>query len=134
MAQCTTLRSELHLMRKKLRETEDMNDRLHSDLMAAEVRADRLQSPTVLAMQARAAVEREEPKGEEKVEEPEQKLPSPPPVSGLVLIGGSFDHSDPRSFSKSIYSAHPLMTTVNMYQSRIIGRNSPREEKKRSLP
>jgi hypothetical protein len=51
--------------------------------MAAEVRVDRLQSPTVLAMRPRAAVE-EEPKSEEKIEEPEQKLPSPPPVSGLV--------------------------------------------------
>jgi hypothetical protein len=71
-------------MRRKLHETESQNEKLHSDLIAAEIRVDRLQSPTVLAMQAHAAVEKEEPKSEEKVEEPEQKLPSPPPVSGLV--------------------------------------------------
>ena len=81
--QCIALKSEIILVRKKLHETESQNKRYHADLVAAETRADRLRSSTVLAMQARASQEKTEPKAEE-VEEAKPETPPSPPVSGSV--------------------------------------------------
>lgn len=72
------------LVRKKLHETESQNQRYHADLVAAETRADRLRSNTVLAMQARASEDKKESRAED-VEESKPEAPPPsPPVSGLV--------------------------------------------------
>jgi hypothetical protein len=76
-------------MRVKLRDSVADNENLHSALVAAQGRADRLQSETVLAMQARAARKHSEVKEEEMAEdvpepEEEESLPSPREVSGLV--------------------------------------------------
>ena len=79
--QCIALKSEITLVRKKLHETESQNKRYHADLVAAETRADRLRSSTVLAMQARASDDKKELKGEE-VEEPKPEAPPSPLVSG----------------------------------------------------
>jgi E3 ubiquitin-protein ligase BRE1 len=83
IGQCIALRSQVDVMRVKLRDSVAENETLHTALVAAQTQADRLQSSTVLAMQARAAVHEQKPK-EEEIEEPQQKLPSPPEVSGLV--------------------------------------------------
>jgi E3 ubiquitin-protein ligase BRE1 len=95
MVQCIALRSQMDLMRVKLRDSVAEKESLHTALVAAQTRADRLQSETVLAMQARAAVrkreaeqqkgeQQQEPKEEESSsEEPQRKLPSSPEVSGL---------------------------------------------------
>jgi hypothetical protein len=79
--QCLALKSEITLVRKKLHETESQNKKYHAELVAAETRADRLRSSTVLAMQARVSEDKKEPKGEE-IEEPKPEAPPSPPVSG----------------------------------------------------
>lgn len=81
--QCTSLRSQMDLMRVKLRDSELQKEKYHAELVAAETRAARLQSGTVLAMQARVAVDKREPPAE-VIEEPERQLPSSPVVSGPV--------------------------------------------------
>lgn len=70
-------------MRNKLHDTEAQNKKYHEDLVAAEIRADRLRSGTVQAMQARSPPGTRESKSEE-VEEPKSEAPASPPVSGLV--------------------------------------------------
>jgi E3 ubiquitin-protein ligase BRE1 len=82
-SQCIALKSEISLMRKKLHDTESQSKRYHADLVAAETRADRLRSSTVLAMQARASEGKKESKAED-VEEPKPEAPPSPPVSGPV--------------------------------------------------
>ncbi|KIM91914.1 hypothetical protein PILCRDRAFT_809908 [Piloderma croceum F 1598] len=76
--ECLALKSEITLVRKKLHETETQNKKYHAELVAAETRADRLRSSTVLAMQARASEDKKEPKGEE-TEEPKLVAPPSPP-------------------------------------------------------
>jgi E3 ubiquitin-protein ligase BRE1 len=80
--QCAALRSQMDVMRAKLEDSEAQKEKFYTDLIAAEIRADRLRSETVLAMQARVAVEKQEPKTDE-IEEPQRK-PSSPAVSGWV--------------------------------------------------
>jgi len=72
----------MNVMRVQLRDSVAERESLQSALAFAEIRADRLQSKTVLEMQARAVV-KSEPK-EETSEELQRKLPSPPEVSGSV--------------------------------------------------
>jgi E3 ubiquitin-protein ligase BRE1 len=70
-------------MRKKLHESESQKKQYHADLVAAESRADRLRSSTVLAMQARSSETKKE-SGAEEAEESKPEAPTSPPVSGLV--------------------------------------------------
>ncbi|KAH7888505.1 BRE1 E3 ubiquitin ligase-domain-containing protein [Phlebopus sp. FC_14] len=51
--ECTALRSEVAVIRKKLEEAESERERYHEELAAAEMRIDRLQSSAVAAMQTR---------------------------------------------------------------------------------
>ena len=81
--QCIILKSEISHVRKRLHETESQSRKYHADLVAAETRADRLRSSTVLAMQTRVSEEKKEPKAEE-VEEPKPQASPSPPVSGSV--------------------------------------------------
>jgi hypothetical protein len=70
------------MMRVQLRDSAAERETLQIQLVAAENRASRLQSKTVLAMHTRAVV-KEEPKPEE-IEELQRKTPSSPAVSGPV--------------------------------------------------
>jgi len=69
-------------MRKKLHESESQKKQYHADLVAAESRADRLRSSTVLAMQGRSSETKKE--SAEEAEESKPEAPTSPPVSGLV--------------------------------------------------
>jgi len=70
-------------VRRKLRDSESKNEKYHADLVAAEIRADRLRSSTVQAMQARSAVAKQEAKAEE-VEEAKPIASPSPHVSGTA--------------------------------------------------
>jgi hypothetical protein len=94
---CTALRSELELTRANLKDCLAQRDRYHSDLAAAEMRLDRMQSRTVQAIHGRAQSPPKEPavkeeEGDEKEEEDrkeeEERMSSSPAVSGQ-FIGGS---------------------------------------------
>lgn len=74
----------MDLMRTKLKDSESEKEKYHNALLAAETRADRLQSGTVSALQVRKQDKQEPPEEKEKTEEPERKLSSSPAVSGLV--------------------------------------------------
>jgi hypothetical protein len=95
-SKCTALRSELELTRASLKDCLAQRDRYHSDLAAAEMRLDRLQSRTVQVIHGRAqsppreVVVKEEEGVEEKEVEPkeEPRMSSSPAVSGQ-FIGGS---------------------------------------------
>jgi E3 ubiquitin-protein ligase BRE1 len=98
-SKCTALRSELELMRASLKDCLVQRDRYHSDLAAAEMRLDRLQSRTVQEIHGRAQSPPKEPKeavvkeedgvDEKEVElKEEQRMSSSPAVSGQ-FIGGS---------------------------------------------
>lgn len=50
--QCTTLRSELALAHSQVADLQSQRDNFRNDLMAAEIRLDRLQSRTVQSMQS----------------------------------------------------------------------------------
>ncbi|KAI0001315.1 BRE1-domain-containing protein [Russula compacta] len=96
--ECTALRSELELMRATLKDCLTQRDRYHSDLAAAEMRLDRLQSRTVQAIHGRAqspskevevAVKDEEGVDvteEGDVKEEERMSSSPAPTSALLPL------------------------------------------------
>jgi hypothetical protein len=130
---CATLRSELNLTRTMLRDTESYKEKLHSDLVAAEIRADRLQSATVLAMKTRTAAGKpglKDEEGQEVVEEPEETKPSSPAVSGPVNRW-EFDHSDLASFSKCLLSLYRPMDLSKIHRSWRNGRRLLETENRR---
>ncbi|KAH7911989.1 BRE1 E3 ubiquitin ligase-domain-containing protein [Hygrophoropsis aurantiaca] len=75
--ECTALRSEVALIRSQLRELEAEKQKYREDLSAAESRLDRLQSSTVIAMQARAPTTKTESSEDTKTDQP-QSSPAPP--------------------------------------------------------
>jgi E3 ubiquitin-protein ligase BRE1 len=79
--QCTALRSKLDVMYAELHDIAAERDTLRTALQSAETRADRLQSKTVQAMQAKIVLEKQDVKQEES-DESHRVLPSPPEVSG----------------------------------------------------
>jgi hypothetical protein len=94
-SQCTALRSELELIKAKLKDCLAQRDLYYFNLTAAETRLDRLQSHTVQAVYGRATSPVEAPaKGEEVTEKEEavvkeeERASSSPAVSGQ-FIGGS---------------------------------------------
>ncbi|KAI9511166.1 BRE1 E3 ubiquitin ligase-domain-containing protein [Russula earlei] len=92
--ECTALRSELELTRTNLKDCLAQRDQFHSDLAAAEMRLDRLQSRTVQAIHGRSQTppkETDEKNDEVVVEEEgtkeeERKESSPAPTSALAPI------------------------------------------------
>ena len=95
---CTALRSELELTRSNLKDCLAQRDQYRSDLAAAEMRLDRLQSRTVQAIHGRAkSPPKEMPVNDEEgvdgkeegdVVKEEVRASSSPAVSGQ-FIGGS---------------------------------------------
>ena len=96
---CIALRSELELTRSNLKDCLAQRDQYHSDLAAAEMRLDRLQSRTVQAIHGRAKSppKEEAPANDEEgvdgneegdVVKEEVRTSSSPAVSGQ-FIGGS---------------------------------------------
>lgn len=87
------MRSELELTRANLKDCLAQRDQYHSDLAAAEMRLDRVQSRAVQAIHGRAqsppkgAVIKEE-EGVDEMEEvdakEEERMSSSPAVSGLI--------------------------------------------------
>lgn len=82
ICQCASLKSQINYMNSKLQDYESQRDTYHAALIAAEARADRLKSSTVLAMQARVPTEQSEAIVKETEES--QRMPPSPAVSGLV--------------------------------------------------
>ncbi|CAL1706865.1 unnamed protein product [Somion occarium] len=81
--ECTSLRSEVSLIRAKLRNAEEEKERLHEQLIAAEKRVDRLQSKTIAALY------------------PPQGSASPPPPSDKEQHVAVKDESSPRDSPSS---------------------------------
>ena len=71
------MRSELDLLRARLKDSEALKEQYHTALIAAENRVERARSSTVTEMEKRIAVNRD------GSEEPQRK-PSSPAVSGSV--------------------------------------------------
>ncbi|KAH7929827.1 BRE1-domain-containing protein [Leucogyrophana mollusca] len=80
--ECTALRSEMALIRTQLRDLEAEKQKYREDLSAAESRLDRLQSSTVIAMQARAPVTKSEPSAETEAPQPQSSSSPGPPING----------------------------------------------------
>lgn len=71
-------------MRTRLQDSEAQKEKYHSELVAAEVRCDRLRSKTVQAIQPKSRVSADaQDTKDDVVEEPQRKPPSPA-VSGPV--------------------------------------------------
>ena len=94
-SQCTALRSELELIKAKLKDCLAQRDLYYYNLTAAETRLDRLQSRTVQEVYGRATSPVEAPAKDEEVTEKEEavvkeeeRASSSPAVSGQ-FIGGS---------------------------------------------
>ncbi|KAF8270270.1 BRE1 E3 ubiquitin ligase-domain-containing protein [Lactarius quietus] len=91
--ECTALRSELELMKAKLKDCQAQRDLYSSNLAVAEVRLDRVQSRTVQTVYGRATSPVEEPAKEEElaekeevdVKEEERTSSSPAPTSAPVV-------------------------------------------------
>ncbi|KAJ7647129.1 BRE1 E3 ubiquitin ligase-domain-containing protein [Roridomyces roridus] len=80
--ECAALRSEMQLLNRKLRDSEDQKSRYHEQLLAAENAADRLRSNTVIAVKQRSEpVMPDSPhEGTEEQKKPSSPaLPAPPP-------------------------------------------------------
>ena len=95
----TALRSELELMKAKLKDCLAQRDLYSSNLAAAEVRLDRLQSRTVQAVYGRATSPVEAPAKDEEAAEKdecvvkeEERASSSPAVSGQFIGGSVSDH------------------------------------------
>ncbi|OCH92316.1 BRE1-domain-containing protein [Obba rivulosa] len=82
---CSTLRSELSLIRTRLRDSELEKERYHEELVAAEKRVDRLQSRTLATIHSIPVKE------EVKDEDSPRETPVPP-ASAQAVVNGS--HSD----------------------------------------
>ncbi|KAG1746177.1 BRE1 E3 ubiquitin ligase-domain-containing protein [Suillus lakei] len=57
--ECAALRSEIALMQQRLDEVQSEKEQLHDNLIAAEIKLDRMQSGTVAAMQAKGGAKEE---------------------------------------------------------------------------
>ena len=80
------LRSELNILRERLRDSESQKESYRNSLVSLESRIERLQSKTVRAIESRgpnAEVKDQEVESERKEEV--QPKPSSPLVSGLVI-------------------------------------------------
>jgi E3 ubiquitin-protein ligase BRE1 len=80
--ECATLKAQVALLQTQLGASESQRDSFHAELIAAEMRAARLQSSTVLDMQARAVDKQDAKTGD--TEEPQRKLSSSPAQSPVV--------------------------------------------------
>ena len=93
--QCSSLRSEVTLMRQKLKSSESERERLQEELAAAHTRIDRLQSKTVAALNNTSKstsspnVSENGGAGISKKEEG-SPTPSSPSVSGSVIPHGQW--------------------------------------------
>ena len=117
LSKYTALRSELELIKAKLKDCLAQRDLYRSNLVATEMRLDRLQSPTVQAVYGRAISPSEAPaKGEEVAEKEEsdvkeeERTSSSPAVSGQFIGGSVCDRiltpsSDPEP--ANIYARSP---------------------------
>lgn len=84
--QCIMLRSELNILRERLRDSESQKESYRNSLVALESKIERLQSKTVLAIESRGS--NTETKGQEVENERKEEVqtkPSSPVVSGLVI-------------------------------------------------
>ncbi|KAF7977744.1 hypothetical protein HWV62_2826 [Athelia sp. TMB] len=92
--ECLALKSEISLVRKQLRVSEEQNQQYRVDLAAAETRADRLRSKTVQALQARSPEEKQDSKMEESDERKSKSPFSPPPQlngGNQLIASGELD-------------------------------------------
>ncbi|EGN99683.1 hypothetical protein SERLA73DRAFT_167589 [Serpula lacrymans var. lacrymans S7.3] len=82
--ECSALRSEIELIRARLRDLESEKEKYHEDLVRSEIRVDRLRSSnTVQAMQSQAPVEKLPVKDEETSDvKVKQASPPHPPING----------------------------------------------------
>lgn len=85
--QCAALRSQLDVLKKQLDDCMDEKERYHSDLVAAENRAERAQSTTIDVVNRQKEKAGAPQDGQTATEDTERK-PSSPSVSGSVLING----------------------------------------------
>lgn len=76
-SECSALKSQIHILRDKLRDAEEHKEKLHEQLVAAEIRCDRLQF-TVSKTQLPKDSPEAEPKPTEEIKEvKKEELPSP---------------------------------------------------------
>ncbi|KZP34223.1 BRE1-domain-containing protein [Athelia psychrophila] len=101
--ECLALRSEMSLVRKQLRASEEQNQQYRADLAAAETRADRLQSRTVQAIEARSPEEKQEQRMEESEERKSNSSasPAPPQINGGNQLIASEDLESLQAITKS---------------------------------
>ncbi|KAG1729215.1 uncharacterized protein EDB91DRAFT_817319 [Suillus paluster] len=84
--ECVALRSEIALMQRRLDDVQSEKEQLHDDLIAAEIKLDRMRSGTVAAMQTKGGAKEDanldQPPPEGSTPNHGSSTPPPPPVNG----------------------------------------------------
>lgn len=115
--QCAALRSQLDVLKKQLDDCVTEKERYHSDLVAAENRAERAQSTTIdlVNRQKEKAGAPKSGSGEAATEDTERK-PSSPSVSGSVLINGASSNAKSHTFVSLMVPSRFLHTLQHLRQ------------------
>ncbi|OBZ67158.1 E3 ubiquitin-protein ligase BRE1 [Grifola frondosa] len=115
--ECSSLRSELSLVRTRLRDVESEKEQFHEELVAAEKRVDRLQSRALSSIQTH-------PVKAEVMEDSPQETPSSPAPPQVVVNG---------THSEDINEWHELAKVREGHIEDLIGQNAALQQEVHSL-